>query len=108
MDMVIQRFGVYLTRLDPTVGREMAKTRPCLVVSPDMMNRLLPMAIVAPLTTTSKEYEMRVPCRFAGKSGEIALDQIRSVDRTRILKFLGVMDMKTAMEVLRVLQEMFA
>lgn len=106
--MVAQRFGVYLVRLDPTVGSEIAKTRPAAVVSPDEMNRHLSTVIIAPMTTAQKKYPTRVACRFSGKSGEIALDQIRTVDRTRLVKYLGQVDKATADKVVRRLLEMFA
>ena len=74
--MVVKRFDVYLVNFDPTVGREIQKTRPCLVVSPDEMNRYLATVIVAPMTTKRRGYPTRVPCRFRGKEGEIVLDQL--------------------------------
>jgi mRNA interferase MazF len=106
--MVIERFGVYWVSLDPTVGSEIRKTRPCLLVSPDEMNRHLHTVIVAPMTTTKKTYPTRVACQFARKSGEIALDHIRSVDRARLVKHAGRLDEPTAKEVLRVLVRMFS
>jgi len=80
--MVINRFEVHLVNLDPTVGREIKKTRPCLVISPDEMNRHIRTVIVAPMTTKGRGYPTRVPCRFKGKSGQIVLDQIWTVDFT--------------------------
>ncbi len=106
--MVINRFEVYLVNLDPTVGREIKKTRPCLVVSPDEMNHHIRAVIVAPMTTKGRGYPTRVPCRFKGKSGQIVLDQIRAVDSARLVKKLGRISRTTASEVLAVLQEMFA
>lgn len=108
MEMVIERFGVYLVTLDPTVGSEISKTRPCVVISPDEMNRHIRTVIVAPMTTARKRYPSRVACKFAGKSGEIVLDQIRTVDKSRLVKSLGKIDSPTAAEVVRVLLEMFA
>src|SRR5262249_4345761 len=105
--MGVNRFEVYLINLDPTVGIEIKKTRPCLVVSPDEINRRLLTVIVAPMTTKGRIYPSRVPCRFKGKSGQIVLDQIRAVDRFRLIKRLGRLDTRTAMVVLDVLQEMF-
>ena len=105
--MVILRFEVYLVNLDPTVGSEIQKTRPCLVISPDEMNRSLRTPIVAPMTTKGKRYPTRVPCRFQGKVGQIVLDQIRTADRIRLVKRLGKLDMTTAATVLEVLAEMF-
>jgi mRNA interferase MazF len=106
--MVINRFEVYLINLDPTVGSEIKKTRPCLVVSPDEINHNIRTVIVAPLTTKGQTYPTRVPCRFKGKDGQVVLDQIRTVDRARLIKKLGKIDAKTAASVLDVLQEMFA
>jgi mRNA interferase MazF len=106
--MVADRFGVYLVSLDPTIGSEISKTRPCLVVSPDEMNRNIRTAIIAPMTTAQKRYPTRVRCTFGGKRGEIALDQIRTVDQSRLVKHLGSISPKTTIDVLRVLREMFA
>ncbi|MGA2581773.1 MAG: type II toxin-antitoxin system PemK/MazF family toxin [Tepidisphaeraceae bacterium] len=106
--MYVQRFDVFLVTLDPTVGSEIKKSRPCLVVSPDEMNRNIRTVIVAPMTTTTKGYPSRVACRFGRKSGEIALDQIRTVDQVRLVKRLGSIDPSTATAVLRVLKSMFA
>jgi mRNA interferase MazF len=105
--MVINRFEVYLVNLDPTVGSEIKKKRPCLVVSPDEMNHFARTVIVAPMTTKARPYPTRVPCRFQGKDGQVVLDQIRTVDRIRLIKRLGRIDSKTAAIVLDVLQEIF-
>lgn len=105
--MVINRFDVYLINLDPTVGSEIQKTRPCLVVSPDEINHNLRTVIVAPMTTRGRGYPSRVPCRFKGKDGHVVLDQIRTVDQARLIKKLGRLDGKTSTAVLAVLQEMF-
>jgi mRNA interferase MazF len=107
VDVVINRFEVYLINLDPTVGSEIKKTRPCLVVSPDEMNHNIRTVIVAPMTTKGQPYPTRVPCRFKGKQGQVALDQIRAVDRSRLVKRLGKIDARVASPVLDVLQEMF-
>ena len=106
--MAINRFEVYLINLDPTVGTEIKKTRPCLVVSPDEINHNLRTVIVAPMTTKGQPFPTRVPCRFKGKVGQVALDQIRAVDRSRLIRKLGRIGDKAAMAVLNVLQEMFA
>lgn len=106
--MAINRFEVYLVNLDPTVGSEIKKTRPCLVISPDEINHNIRTVIVAPLTTRGQAYPTRVPCRFKGKIGQVVLDQIRTVDRSRLIKMLGKIDAKTSAAVLEVLQEMFA
>lgn len=105
--MVIERFGVYLVTLDPTVGAEMRKSRPCVAVSPDEMHRHLDTVIIAPLTTTRRGYPTRVPCTFAGRSGEIALDQIRAVDQSRLKKRIGKLDDATASTTSRRLVRMF-
>jgi mRNA interferase MazF len=106
--VVIKRFEVYLVNLDPTVGAEIQKTRPCLVVSPDEMNRSLQTVIVAPMTTKGRPYPSRVPCRFQGRDGQVVLDQLRTVGRARLVRKLGRLDKKTSTVVLDVLQEMFA
>src|SRR5690349_23324614 len=108
MGMAINRFEIYLINLDPTIGSEIRKTRPCLVISPDEINHNIRTLIVAPLTTKGQTYPTRVPCRFKGKAGQVVLDQIRTVDRSRLVKKLGRIDDKTAVAVLVVLQEMFA
>jgi mRNA interferase MazF len=106
--MVIDRFDVYLVNLDPTVGVEIRMTRPCLVVSPDEINHHLRTLIVAPMTTKGITYPTRVACRFKGKKGHVVLDQIRTVDRSRLVRRLGRLDAKTSSEVLTVLQKLFA
>jgi mRNA interferase MazF len=106
--MVVRRFEVYLVNLDPTVGSEIQQTRPCVVVSPDEMNRHIRTVIVAPMTTKGQAYPTRVPCRLAGKEGQIVLDQLRTVDKARLVKRLGEVDAETARNVLAVLAEMFA
>jgi len=105
--MEVKRFDVFLINLDPTVGHEIKKTRPCLVISPDEMNRHISTVIVAPMTTRTRNYPTRVKCIFDNKEGEIVLDQIRTVDKNRLIKKLGRIDKKTQEEVLRVLREMF-
>ena|SRR5208282_1957254 len=106
--MALNRFEVYLVNLDPTVGSENQKTRPCSIVSPDEINHHLRTVIVAPLTTRGQNYPTRVACRFQGKNGQVVLDQIRTVDRTRLVRKLGRLDGKTSVRVLEILQEMFA
>lgn len=106
--MVVKRFDVYLVNLDPTVESEIKKTRPCLVVSPDEMNRFIRTVIVAPMTTKGAQYPTRVACKFQGKQGQVVLDQIRTVDKTRLVKRLGKVGTQTSAEVLSVLGEMFA
>ena len=104
----IRRFDVYLITLDPTVGSEMQKTRPCLVVSPDEMNRFIRTVIIAPMTTKGRRYPTRVDCTFQGMEGQVVLDQIRTVDKSRLSKRLGRVDKQTQADVLRVLSDLFA
>ncbi len=108
MAMVINRFDVFLVNLYPTVGSEIKKTRPCLVISPDEMNRHIRTVIIAPMTTAGKDYPTRVSCTFKKKTGQIVLDQIRTLDRTRLIKKLGMIEPGTQSEVISVLQRLFA
>lgn len=105
--MVVKRFEVYLVNLDPTVGSEIQKTRPCLVVSPDEMNDHIATVIVAPMTTKGRDYPSRVNCQFQDKDGQVVLDQIRTVDKLRLVKKLGKIDESTQRDVLAVLAEIF-
>ena len=106
--MEVKRFEVYLVNLNPTVGHEINKSRPCLVISPDEMNRYISTVIVAPMTTKGRNYPTRVPCTFQGKEGQIVMDQIRTVDKSRLMKRLGKIDSKTQADVFSVLSEMFS
>ena len=106
--MVVRRFEVHLVNLDPTVGSEIQKTRPCLVVSPDEMNRHIRTVIVAPMTTKGRSYPTRVTCKFEGKQGQVVLDQLRTVDKTRLVKRLGRLDRPTQEAVLTALGELFS
>lgn len=106
--MVIKRFEVYLVNLDPTVGSEIQKSRPCLIISPDEMNAHIATVIVAPMTTQGRDYPTRVACQFQGKDGQIVLDQIRTVDKARLVKRLGLVDPNIQNQVLGTLAEMFA
>ncbi|MGB7921724.1 MAG: type II toxin-antitoxin system PemK/MazF family toxin [Pyrinomonadaceae bacterium] len=106
--MVVRRFEVYLINLDPTIGSEIQKTRPCLVISPDEMNRFIRTVIVAPMSTKGTSYPTRVTCKFQGKQGQIVLDQIRTVDKIRLVRRLGKIDKRIQTEVLSILGEMFA
>ncbi len=106
--MEVNRFDVFLINLDPTVGHEIMKTRPCLIISPDEMNRYIGTVIVAPMTTRGKDYPSRVKCVFQSKEAQIVLDQIRTVDKSRLVKKLGVINRKAQLEVIRILQEMFS
>jgi len=104
----IVRGDVHLVRLDPTLGREIRKTRPCLVVSPDELNQHLSTVIVAPMTTGGHAYPWRVACRFQNRTGFVALDQLRTVDSERLVKRLGRLSSGTTTDILETLQEMFA
>ena len=106
--MEINRFEVFLVDLDPTVGHEIKKTRPYVVISPNEMNRYISTIIVAPMTSKGKKYPTRISCSFQGKSGQIVLDQIRTVDQKRLVKKLGVISKKAQTKTLNLLQEMFA
>ena len=106
--MVVSRFDVYLINLDPTVGSEIQKTRPCVIISPDEMNRHIGTVIVAPMTTAGKKYPTRVTCQFKKKKGQIVLDQIRTIDKTRLIKKLGTIDPEVQIEIISVLQRLFA
>jgi mRNA interferase MazF len=108
MGRVIKRFDVYLVNLDPTVGSEIRKARPCLIISPDEMNRYIATVIVGPMTTKGKDYPTRVKCSFKGKDGHVVLDQIRTIDKSRLIQKQGTIEKQTQEEVLSVLAEMFA
>ena len=104
----VLRGHVYLVSLDPTIGQEIEKTRPCVVVSPDELNAHMSTCIIAPMTTASHAYPFRVPCRFQGKAGYVVLDQIRTVDRARLVRKLGRLSSPALENSLRALGEMFA
>ena len=108
MAMVVNRFDLYLVNLDPTIGSEIQKTRPCLIISPDEMNRHIRTIIIAPMTTAGKDYPTRVECKFKKKKGQIVLDQIRTIDKSCLIKKLGEIDPETQIEVISVLQRLFA
>ncbi len=102
------RGDVYLVRLDPTRGSEIRKTRPCVVVSPDELNQYLRTVIVAPMTSGGQPYPFRVSCRFQRRRGTVVLDQLRTVDRARLVRRLGTISRTTLVKVLAILQDMFA
>ena len=106
--MEVKRFDVYLINLDPTFGHEIKKTRPCLIISPDEMNRFISTVIVAPMTTKGRNYPTRISCTFKGKKGQVILDQIRTVDKKRLVKKIGAISKQAQVSVLSILQEMFA
>jgi mRNA interferase MazF len=103
----VRRGDVFLVSLDPARGGEIRKTRPCVVVSPDELNSYLRTFIVAPLTTGGHAYPFRLPCRFEGQSGYVVIDQIRTVDRDRLVRRLGKLSPSTLGRILAILQEMF-
>jgi mRNA interferase MazF len=103
-----RRDEVWLVSLDPTQGSEIQKTRPCLVVSPNEANEYLRTVIIAPMTTTERPYPTRIGITFQRTRGQVALDQIRAVDRQRLVRKLGTAPAKTAQAVSSVLLEMFA
>ena len=108
MAMVVKRFAVFLVNFDPTIDAEIQKTRPCLVISPNEMNEYIQTVIITPMTTTSRPYPSRVACQFDAKEAFIVLDQIRTVDKRRLVKRLGEIDSATQQQVLDVLAELFA
>ena len=103
---MVKQYEVHLINLDPTVGHEIKKTRPCLIVSPDEMNDNISTVIIAPMTTKSHSYPTRVEVTFNGKQGWIVLDQIRTVDKTRLVKKIGKIEHKIIIEVKQILKEM--
>jgi len=105
--MVTNRFDVFLISLDPTRGSEIRKTRPCLIISPDEMNDHIRTVIVAPMTSKGRPYPSRVACTFQDKRGQVVLDQIRTVDKTRLVRRLGTISTDIQGKVLDALQEMF-
>ena len=104
----VRRFEVHLVNLDPTQGSEIKKTRPCVIVSPDEMNRHIRTVIIAPMTSTRRAYPTRVDITFQRKKGQVVLDQIRTVDKTRLVRRLGTLPEARAREIAAVLREMFA
>lgn len=102
------RFEIYLINLDPTIGSEIKKTRPCLIISPDELNNNIATLIVAPLTSTIRNYPTRVTCKVQGKQGQIVLDQIRTVDKKRLIKKIDSLQKSTQKKVLAILNEMFS
>ncbi len=106
--MEVKRFDVFLVNLDPTIGHEIKKSRPCLVISPDEMNKYISTVIVAPMTTKGRDYPTRIPCIFQGKKGQIVLDQIRTEDKARLAGHLGKIDTEAQVKVFSVLAELFS
>jgi mRNA interferase MazF len=108
MAMVVRRFDVFLVQLDPTIGFEIQKTRPYVIISPDEMNRLLKTVLIAPLTSAKRNFPFRVDCQFQGKDGQIVLDQIRAVDKTRLVQFLDQVSSEEQKAILDKLADIFA
>ena len=108
MGMVINRFDVFLVSLDPTVGHEIKKTRPCVIISPNEINHNIATIIVAPMTTKGRDYPTRIPCFFDKKDGQIVLEQIRTIDKSRLIKKLGTLNKQTQLKIIAVLQELFS
>jgi mRNA interferase MazF len=106
--MVINRFEVWLVRLDPVIGREIKKSRLCVIVSPDDMNKYLETVIIAPMTSRIKGYPSRVKCKFKGKTGEVALDQIRTADKSRLIRKIGMVNENIQNSMIECLQEIFS
>ena len=104
--MDISQYHIYLVNLDPTIGHEIKETRPCLVVSPDEMNRNIQTVIIAPMTTKSHKYPTRIPVTVQNKKGWIVLDQIRTIDNKRIIKKIGKVNNDVIMQVKNVIKEM--
>jgi len=105
---MISRFEVYYVNLDPTIGSEIKKTPPCVIISPNEMNHNISTIIIAPLTSKLKNYPTRVPCKVEGKQGQIVLDQIRTIDKSRLIKKIDTLNKNTQKKVLNVLSELFS
>ena len=104
--MVIRQYEVYLISLDPTIGHEIKKARPCVIISPDEMNKNISTVIIAPMTTQSHFYPTRIPLKFTGKEAWIVLDQLRTVDRKRLIKKLGKIEQGIINRVKSIIKEM--
>jgi mRNA interferase MazF len=107
MALVVSRFDIYLVNLGPVIGHEIRKTRPCVIISPNEMNHYIGTVIVAPMTTKGRDYPTRIPLTFKRRKGQVVLDQIRTVDKIRLVKRLGKLDKNVSARLLEVLQEMF-
>ena len=108
MGMEVKRTEVWLVELNPTIGSEIKKSRPCIIISPDEANKYLNTVTIAPLTSTIRTYPSRVNCSFDGKKGQVAIDQVRTVDKERLKKKLGVMDKRTIEQIFNTLQDYFS
>ncbi|MFA5805001.1 MAG: type II toxin-antitoxin system PemK/MazF family toxin [Melioribacteraceae bacterium] len=105
---MFSRFEIYYVNLDPTIGTEIKKTRPCVIISPNEMNHHIATVIIAPLTSKLRNYPTRIPCKVEGRQGQIVLDQIRTVDKVRLIKKIDTLNRITQSKVLSVLKEMFS
>jgi mRNA interferase MazF len=105
---MFSRFEVYYVNLDPTIGSEIKKTRPCVIISPNEMNDNISTVIIAPITSKLRNYPTRVPCKLEDKQGQVVLDQIRTVDKSRLIKKIDILNKVTQTKVLNVLMEMFS
>ena len=105
---MFSRFDIYYVNLAPTIGSEIKKTRPCIIISPDEMNHNISTVIIAPLTSRLRNYPTRVPCKVEGKQGQIVIDQIRTVDKIRLFKRVGSLNKITQTKILNILKEMFS
>jgi mRNA interferase MazF len=106
LELVVLQYDIYLINLDPTIGREIKKMRPCVVISPDEMNRHISTIIIAPMTTKSHKYPTRVPLKFKSKTGWIVVDQLRAVDKRRFIKKLGFLEKETIIKIKSIIHEM--
>ena len=105
--MDLKQYQIILVNLDPTIGSEIKKTRPCVIISPNEMNKYLRTVIIAPMTTTSKDYPTRVKIKHNGKTGWIVIDQIRTIDKQRIIRILGSLSSKETKKIKEVIKETF-
>ncbi|HRN26798.1 MAG: type II toxin-antitoxin system PemK/MazF family toxin [Ignavibacteriaceae bacterium] len=105
---MFSRFSVHFVNLDPTIGTEIKKTRPCVIISPNEMNSNISTVIIAPITSKLRNYPTRIPCKVEGKQGQIVLDQIRTVDKVRLFKKVDTLNKTTQSKVLLGLKELFA
>lgn len=104
--MVVSQYDIFLISLDPTIGHEIKKSRPCVIISPDEMNKYISTVIIAPMTSKSHSYPTRIPIKFMGKNGWIVLDQLRTVDKKRLIKKFGRLDQKTTDKIKSVIKQM--
>jgi mRNA interferase MazF len=103
---MVNQYDIYLVNLDPTIGHEIKKTRPCVVISPDEMNHNIKTVIIAPMTTKTHTYPTRIPITFQSKNGWIVLDQIRTVDNLRLVKKIGSVNFRTVQKLKQIINEM--